>query len=262
MKKLKFEAIDFWLWVLFLIFSAGFSPFALAQEGPIPQYAFIQGNILYKENKYPQAIEKYESIITQGIESGNLYYNLGNCYFKEGELGKALLNYERARRFIPADSDLKSNYDYARALLNLGPANVSGNWFFRQIDRLFSDIGLDFSALLCSLLYTAIFLLLIFSLFFSAIKRFFKPAIAALAVLFILSAIGLARKISYFEKGAIILRDTEVKFEPLAVATTYFKLGAGEWAGVIEKSGAWYKLRRNDGKSGWVEQSAIGIISE
>ena len=77
-------------------------------------YIFYKANALYEEGKYDEAIEVYTGLIDQGLESGNLYYNIGNCYFKKGELGKAIVNYERANKLIPDDSDLKSNHDFAR----------------------------------------------------------------------------------------------------------------------------------------------------
>ena len=56
---------------------------------------------------------EYEAIIREGAENGVIYFNIANSYFKSGELGKAILNYERAKRFIPRDSDLKFNENYA-----------------------------------------------------------------------------------------------------------------------------------------------------
>ncbi|MFH1244966.1 MAG: tetratricopeptide repeat protein, partial [Candidatus Omnitrophota bacterium] len=64
---------------------------------------FSQGNGYYAQEKFDQAITAYEQELSLGRESGPLYYNLGNAYFKSGQLGRAILNYLRAERLIPAD---------------------------------------------------------------------------------------------------------------------------------------------------------------
>ena len=68
----------------------------------------------YINKEYAKAIELYESLLEQG-ESGEVYYNLGNSYFKQEELGKAILNYERALLLQPGNSDISANLDIARA---------------------------------------------------------------------------------------------------------------------------------------------------
>ena len=63
------------------------------------------------------SIVVYENILKEGFSSGELYYNLANSYFKNEQLGKAILNYERAKWFLPRDNDLEFNYQHARSLI-------------------------------------------------------------------------------------------------------------------------------------------------
>jgi len=76
---------------------------------------FVSAGMAYKDGRYESAIERYRTILDGGRESGALYYNFGNSYFKKGNLGKAVLNYERAKRFIPRDSDLNFNDTYVQS---------------------------------------------------------------------------------------------------------------------------------------------------
>ncbi|HPM43008.1 MAG TPA: hypothetical protein PLV52_04190, partial [Candidatus Omnitrophota bacterium] len=71
----------------------------------------------YLAGDYEKAISEFISIIDSGLTSGNILYNIGNSYLKANKLGYAILSYERARLFIPRDSDLLSNYRYARTLI-------------------------------------------------------------------------------------------------------------------------------------------------
>ena len=74
---------------------------------------FEQANQLYLQAKYPDAIAQYEKILQSGFESGELYFNLGNAYYKSGSIQKAILNYERARQLLPRDEDVQFNLQLA-----------------------------------------------------------------------------------------------------------------------------------------------------
>ena len=87
---------------------------AFAAGGEGPSALFIRANGLYGDGKYAEAAAAYEQILAQGIESGAVQYNLGNAYLKAGDVGRAVLAYERARRLIPGDPDLAANLGFAR----------------------------------------------------------------------------------------------------------------------------------------------------
>jgi tetratricopeptide (TPR) repeat protein len=92
------------------MFAAG----AFAAGGEGPSALFIRANGLYGDSKYAEAAAAYEQILAQGIESGAVQYNLGNAYLKAGDVGRAVLAYERARRLVPGDPDLAANLGFAR----------------------------------------------------------------------------------------------------------------------------------------------------
>ena len=72
----------------------------------------------YQENKFADAIEKYEAILSSEGESAAIYYNLGNSYYKNKNIAKAVLNYERALLMNPGDADIRFNLDMARSKTN------------------------------------------------------------------------------------------------------------------------------------------------
>ena len=96
---------------LLLLFQAAFTT---------PADAFQKAEALYQEERYPEAIEIYESIRASGVEDGVLYYNLGNAYFKSGRLGFAILSYERALKLMPGDEDVRANLAFADELVSGG----------------------------------------------------------------------------------------------------------------------------------------------
>ena len=114
---------------------------------------FLTSNKFYKEGRYAEAAKGYKDILNQGIESGNLYYNLGNSYFKLGNLGSAILNYVRAKRLIPRDSDLRLNLNLAVSKISRYASPKYQSWPKRFLN-LFNDFTIDelsiFSAILSS----------------------------------------------------------------------------------------------------------------
>jgi tetratricopeptide (TPR) repeat protein len=85
-----------------------------------PADAFQRAEAFYQEERFPEAIEIYESIRSSGVEDGVLYYNLGNAYFKAGRLGFAILSYERALKLMPGDEDVRANLAFADELVSGG----------------------------------------------------------------------------------------------------------------------------------------------
>ncbi len=236
--------------------------FAKVQEQAELNQSFYLANLLYKENKYTQAIEEYNKIITKGFENGYLYYNLANSYFKNGQLNYAILNYERARFFIPNDSDLKSNYEYTRSLLNLNQQEASSNLFLKWIDKLSEGFSIGALTLVLSLLYTVFFAILTLRIFIRRIKRIDGILLTVVIALFTLSAIIFNRKISYLNHGAIVTSNNlGAKFEPFDSATTYFTLSEGAKIKIVDATNNWYKIKRGDDKIGWVKKSEVEMIS-
>ncbi|HSO19736.1 MAG TPA: tetratricopeptide repeat protein, partial [Desulfosarcina sp.] len=96
-----------------LLLMVSFSTGATASENA---RIFMDGTAAYRLGDWPAAIEAFERLAGKGIENGRLFYNLGNAYLKNDDLGHALLWYERALKHTPDDPDLNFNYDYALSL--------------------------------------------------------------------------------------------------------------------------------------------------
>ena len=94
--------------------------FALVGLAPGPTHAQVEfyqeGNRLYQAGDFEGALSSYLRVVEAGFESGEVYYNIGNAYFKVGDLARSILYYERARRLLPGDEDVRANLDLARSL--------------------------------------------------------------------------------------------------------------------------------------------------
>ena len=88
---------------------------ALAQS-PSPTDLMAEANAQYERGEYSDAAQQYEALIDSGYEDAALYYNLGNAYFKNDDLGRAVLNYLRAEELSPRDADLRANLELVRGM--------------------------------------------------------------------------------------------------------------------------------------------------
>ncbi len=223
--------------------------------------AFNRANVYYEQGNFDEAIKQYKSILEDGRESGNLYYNLGNCYFKKGKLGEAIFYYEKARRLMPQDRDLESNYEYARSLIKGGAVSNPESLPVRLWNNLFEKLTIDGLTIALGIFFISILISILASLFFAPLK---KQALVLTAFWGLCFAVGLAGwkgKISRLNKEAIVVvEQADAKFEPMEKATTYFTLYEGIKVEVLASVNNWRKVRRPDNKSGWVENSALAIF--
>lgn len=225
-------------------------------------FDFGKANNLYRSGQYSQAVTQYQSILDQGIENGVLYYNLANSYFKQGQLAKAVLNYERAKLFIPQDQDLRTNYQYVMSAIGLTEQYLAGTKLDRLWDKLFSRLTINFLTGICVFLWWMICLGFIAILFFGKLKKYIQPVclINMIVLFFLVLAVG--RKTVYFDRAAIILeKQQDAKFEPFLLATSYFSLPQGSLVEILETSQGWIKIRRFDGKIGWVDSQYLEKIN-
>lgn len=222
---------------------------------------FYKGNSLYEQGQYDKAIAEYSHILKDGFASGNLFYNLGNCYFKEGELGMAILNYERALRLMPRDRDLESNYRFARSNMTRYVA-VRKKWYLNLCERAFGKMTINELTIFLSSLYCVFGALLILAGFINGRpKRYLYYISIVLCIVGFFGIFSLIDKIDRVGKEAIIIVEkTDAKFEPFKKATAHFTLYEGMKVYIISKRDQWLKIKRADGKTGWVKSAHLEII--
>ncbi|MFH0732371.1 MAG: tetratricopeptide repeat protein [Candidatus Omnitrophota bacterium] len=248
--------------LVFLIISV-FAAAARCDDASDARSYFAKANADYAAEKFDEAIADYENALKTGFESSELYYNLGNAYFKSGQLGKAILNYSRAKRFMPNDADLKSNLEYAQSLIKGGAAAAQANWFAHLFLKLTDLFSLDKITLISSILYFILAALIILAIVLSDLRKIIIYAVIAVCILLSISASSLYAQYyrTIVEKEAVVVAQTvDARFEPFDDATVFFSLSEGESVVVVAEREDWVKIKRLDAKQGWIKEADIELL--
>ncbi|MEO8440760.1 MAG: tetratricopeptide repeat protein [Spartobacteria bacterium] len=123
--------------ILLLTVAFGLVTNALAAPADA-EAVFTKANTDYAAGKFPESIAGYESLVKDGKWNANLFYDLGNAYYRAGETGRAVLNYERALALDPAQPEARANLQLVRdqtRALQLAPGWVEGHLRFLSRDQ-------------------------------------------------------------------------------------------------------------------------------
>ncbi len=221
---------------------------------------FQKGVLLYHEQQYAGAAEKFESIARSGITSGKLYYNTGNAFLKAGDTGRAILWYERAAKWIPNDPDLKFNLAYARSLVTdkPGTADVSLH------DILF--FWLSFLPV-NTIQVTAIAMSALFFLVAGIGSVMNRPVLKTLekflvSLMIVFSALALYDYYHSMSRNhaVVISRTAVVRSGMSQAATGLFDLHAGTRVKVRKTTPTHLQIVFSRDKIGWIDRAHIEII--
>jgi tetratricopeptide (TPR) repeat protein len=244
------------------LLSLGVTVIANAQN---PDQVFHEANQLYQQGKPAEARRFYESILQNGYESGSLYYNLGNACYKTGDIARAILNYERARKFMPDDDDVLHNLQLANLMIvdKIEPTPRLFVWeYWDDVKGAFSLSGITWMTYALFVLSIALVIVGILGRSDRSRRLGFLGG-AAVGFVFLLAFVVLAAKVYELEQrdSAIVTAEiTTIKNSPDAKSTDAFVLHGGVKVLTIDRLNEWVKIRLADGKVGWMEAAAAEVI--
>jgi len=230
-------------------------------EEEIPSL-FRQTNSLYARGEYEEAIKGYLAILQSGWESGPLYYNLANTYFKLNNLGQAILNYRKAWNLSPGDPEITKNLEYAREGLRDDISALPLSAWARAKRAVILQFPLGIWIGISAVLYLLTIAWLLTALMIHPLRKKSPIVLKWLGGALILSIIiSILAYYFYQTPGAIILQPTvSVRYGPAESDAAAFKLHEGTEVTVVRGKDGWLQIALPGGKSGWLPADSLGII--
>jgi len=236
------------LWTLFPSFARG--------DDVLSQIALA--NDYYAKSQYIEAANIYQELIDRGKENGYLFYNLGNTYLRLGKTGPSILNYIRAKRFLPRDESLDANLSYAilKTQDQLEPPSPRGlSSLFFWMNNFTKTEQLIFLEII------NLFFWVFLSIWMVRRTGFWNLTRKTMMAFLFISVLSIGVKIvleSESTTGVILAKTIEVKSASGADNVTLFQLHEGSVVSIIDRKNDWYQIELNDEKMGWAQKDFIG----
>lgn len=224
---------------------------------------FTEANKLYNEHQYFKAIDYYKKIINNGINNGYIYYNLGNAYLKNDQIGNAILNYKKALIYQPRNVDIKTNLQFA---LDETKDQFSTEETIEPILQIliFWYYSLNMTeliiiTLLANLIMCTGFIYL--SFYSNNIIKVSSYVVLALSIILFTSTIIKIYNNYNVSEGVVVVKETDIKSGYDNSYATVFKLHEGTVFKINEIKGNWYKIILSNGQKGWINKNSIGLVN-
>ncbi len=242
-----------------LIWVIGFSHLGLAQE---PTELFKQAASAYNQEDYKQAINLYESILDQEIESVSVYYNLANAHYKLENVAESIYYYEKALQLAPNDQDVLHNLAYAEQMRIdvIQEADLTGLEKIKQ--RTINKYSLSFWAWLS--IISALLVVFCGVFYFFNARSSVKRLSFSFGVLFVLVSLILFwfaqlryAEISKNEYAVIFAEKTALLAEPNKNSASSIQLHAGTKVKVLDSFNSYVKIELPNEQQGWLSQKDL-----
>jgi len=266
-----------------LILAVGYVPSAAQSIVDEPAEVFRSGNSAYEAGEYLAAIDEYRRLVDAGVQNADLYYNLGNAYYKSNALGNSVLFYLRSLRVQPRNDDAKENLELVRSQLRDKQFVQNQNRFVLAIIWLHNNLATDEMIIFASLSYLLLCFLAIVFMFRDSrpITRAYRRAsivspgrlvgltfsqdlLVAMSIALILlvtSGVSSYKKmVSDRTEAVVLVEEVAVYSSPTEDATLQFNIHEGTMVRIGDRRSEWTKIELPGGMSGWVATNSIEVI--
>jgi len=223
-------------------------------QAAVPAPAFESANKLYEEGRFAEAAAAYEGLARSGETSAALYFNLGNAFFKSGQMGRAIAAYRTAEQITPRDPDLRANLQFAR---NQTPSpTLSPTRWQRWLGRLTLN---EWTLLAAGAVWLWLLLLAVLQ-WRPALKPALRMYVLSLAILtgMFCACVAASLRATRFTRTAIVITaDAVVRYGPLAESPTAFTVHDGAELRVLDQKDDWLQVSTDPRRVGWLRRDQV-----
>ena len=241
---------------------AGITAIFIFQAPAVLAATFQDANARFEAGEYKEASQIYEALVAQKKSSAVVYYNLGNTYFRLKQRGKALLNYERARRLAPRDADIRWNIEVVKTTLMDKIQTEQGSFVLNGLKSLTRRVTADETTLLFTAILLLFFVLTIFNFFVAPLRPSAGPLQGIVFLVLIATAVlGIIQWLDEKDPRVVILKpEVFARYGPSKEETKAFLIHEGAEGRVIDESKEWLDIKLPDGQSGWIPKTTCEVV--
>ncbi len=231
----------------------------------IPAEVFAQANKAYAAEQYQDALNGYLSLVDQGLESADLYYNLGNAYYRTGELALAILYYERASKLRPGDKEIAENiafcYSRTEDKIDAMPSFFLVRWW-QSLVGVFSPRGWMWLLIAVSVVLVVLGTCFLLAHEYTWRKNSLMAAVATLVVwlVVLVATVNASYRVNHSRTAIVTAPLSVVKSSPNESSVDKFVLHEGTKVRMLDDMDQWVKISIADGNKGWLPVSDITMI--
>lgn len=226
---------------------------------------FDTANARYEQQDFEGAISAYLQLVDEGYRGAELFYNLGNAYYKTKAIGPSILYFEKALKFNPDDEDIQHNLGMANLQIVDKVDAVQKSAVSKQWDALLNSLSLSgWAWLTVTLIWLSGFLAITFLI---SKRNTIKKILFVGAIVFLtgwlLSLYLAGQKYSLDHKGKfgiVLATNSYIKSEPSGNSTDLFILHEGVKVKIIEEKNGWLNIRFDENRVGWIPADDLEMI--
>ena len=220
----------------------------------------------YQDKDYETALEQFLIIDTNGIISADLFYNIANCYFRQGSLGLSILYYEKCLKVKPDHIAARKNRDFALTLTRDKIEQTDKSALENLLSKLYNSFDLNTAALITIILFALLIIFLIITQIAYRDRDKSLPIffIFLILILLIISVTISSLKYSSFHdiKDAVIIAATAIGYSgPGAEYTRVFTIHEGMICQIEDASENWLLIKLPNGIGGWIEKDLLKQVA-
>ena len=221
---------------------------------------------LYEKEAFAEAVVVYEDIIANKGVSADIYYNLGNCYYKLDDVARAILNYERALLLDQGDEDIRANLALARGKTIDKVTSASEMFFVTWWKGLANSFSVDEWAVIGISSFVLMLIGILVYMFIPSLMARKIGVYGAMTLLFVTVVANVAAmhqrySITHRDMAIVISPVVSVKSSPSETSTDLFLMHSGSKVTITDKTMKdWVEVKLEEGKIGWIPLESIEII--